>query len=407
MKSASAAASARVPPAATSPKTLASDKIGRWLKTTGFIQYGKREAVHINRLTANKTEAACIQWVIGHTRSVTRAKGRPAKQETEPISTEEFQEFAHANLRTTQEALQRLCETTKILLRRPALKKELAPGIQSVRGWYVYSLPAIEIWEKLPAWEPEKADKKPVDSSETIDGSEVDADEPQDEPEVQRAQPRSNVKIRIIEKPMRIPRGRWATDVPPEAGAGEKFEFVNRNLEQEVEVDLISLRCGVTRIVLQKWSGSSAPTRVENGSDVANTAVANALAARSAPVLAAISGLANAVSDRFGLLMEAGLRAKLRASDEDWERARVWFSGYDIEFQMMLVADIESRIGTGEFGRPRFAPKLWAYIDERRWTWPAWEKGDGRSQKQREMDEQYDRGLAWAQSVDVKMRGHK
>jgi len=143
----------RASAATAPPRAKTARPLSPLAHSTGFIQLYWRDGDEINRLCANKTEVACVQYIIGH-----RGKGG----DSDPIDTNALNAWSHTeSLRATQEGLQRLCDE-KILIRRVPAKRELPRGVTSIRGWYVYSVPT-GTWKSLPSYVPAK---KPIEVAE-------------------------------------------------------------------------------------------------------------------------------------------------------------------------------------------------------------------------------------------------
>jgi hypothetical protein len=251
------------------------------------IQLYWRDGDEINRLCANKTEVACVQYIIGH-----RGKGG----DSDPIDTNALNAWSHTeSLRATQEGLQRLCDE-KILIRRVPAKRELPRGVTSIRGWYVYSVPT-GTWKSLPSYVPAK---KPIEVAD-----ELHAAENTDDAETQAGLGKQKLRLAALDnKPLALTAGQPSKAYDVAAAVDGKVRPLPVGKIQfdtnvpNLQVDPV-FRRGLMRISIRmgsagrdlgeaKANGSTRHGALKSLTPAVSTA-ADAASARAAPVEAAIS----------------------------------------------------------------------------------------------------------------------
>jgi hypothetical protein len=364
-------------------------------RTKGFLQIDFSKLFYnFPRLLAGRSEIFCLMYVLTETQSASRAPGTPAPDKTRPISTEEFQWYVEARwareggskdkgrekgLSAVQHSLQDLCDR-KILHRREALQSDFddhkVPA--SLRGWYVYWIPAAN-WDRMPAY----------DQGKDEDSDEAAPEQTEAATETPAVDDLRQQKLHLItgtteSAPLTIEPRRPSKSYPAPVPI-EKVQFVSKNCK--LEINPIIYR---GRMTVELTATLEAKEKRKSGAEFSsekNISIAN-------------TRLTGNAGTSFGTFLEAGTKAGLPASREDWNEAeRIWKTLSTAD-RLAAVRGIEARIDCGEFMEAQFRPRPDKYLEKRAWERPlrpsktAKSKHSDSNRQLMEMAEEVDRQMA-------------
>lgn len=365
----SAAAPARVKPASRPKADKSASKLTK--RPSGYlaIDFGI-EFYELPRLCSGKAEMCVVMYILSETKSAAmievrnngkttlrkRSEKESAPRFTRWIKIEEFAEFSYSKPRAIEDALARLCEA-KVIEKDPK-----GPGYRC----------AIERWSGLPDYTPEPVKLALVDAPEE-DDSEGDED---DERIAAEAVPVFKAPLELL--PNRAGRAR---ELPKPAVKLQLRSDIRTQIDAVIHQGLLQIRIHGMPSQPEKQGEHKAKHHAGTwSSENGNGKQLNGQPDR------------NGDSEGFSKFMAAGIRCKMRASEEDWKKAALAWKTLSIEHRLAAVQGLSDHFEAGDtdfLGLPQNFLKN-----------KAWQRGVRKRTDPKERDRE--EAMSWARELSRK-----